>query len=77
MDVPCFGHREGETMSIDIKDLTGIKVACVNPGDRPDFSDAFFSFALKNSRTLTHEELDQLALDYPDVLNTMAHESLE
>jgi len=58
-------------------DETSLEIEGVDRGDYPDFTDAFFSYALYVDGTeLTNEELDQLTDEYSDLVNQMAHESL-
>lgn len=63
-------------MKIDIKDVENIEVDGVDTKDYPDFSDAFFSYASYKDTgiELTEDELEQLAEDYPGMLNEMAYE---
>ncbi len=61
--------------NIDIKDVENLEIEGVDFKDYPDFCDAFFSSGEIDGRELTEIELDQLAENYPETLNEMAHES--
>ena len=61
-------------MKIDIKNVENLEIDDVDTNDYPDFCDAFFSHGEINGRELTEDELEELAEDYPDVLNQMALE---
>jgi len=60
--------------TIDINDIENIEVDGVDTKDYPDFSDAFFSYAIYKDTgiELTEDELEQLAEDYPERLTEMA-----
>lgn len=61
-------------MKIDIDNIEDIEVDGVDTKDYPDFSDAFFSYAIYKDTEieLTEDELEQLAEDYPEILTEMA-----
>lgn len=63
---------------MQLSDIEELAVDGVDRKDHPDFSDAHFSDARwKKSRALlTEAELNQLTEEFPDLLNEMAHESL-
>ena len=63
---------------IEINDIEDMCIDGVDMKDHQDFSDAFFNFARwkESGKFLTEEELDQLSEESPELLNTMAHESL-
>ena len=67
-------------IQIDLSDIDieSITIDGVDTKDRPDFVDAYFSSAnWKASGTdLTDDELDLLTDKYPELVNRMAHESL-
>lgn len=60
-------------MKMAVEDIT---VAGVDPKDYPDFSDAYFSGGqwIDTGEPLNGDELDKLAVDYPELLNQMAVE---
>lgn len=58
-------------------DPSSIEVDGVHAWDRPDFSDAYISYAVYDDGTeLTDDELDALTDEYPDVVNDMANQTL-
>jgi len=60
---------------VDLKSLT---VDGVDPHDRPDFSDAYFSEGTYTDGTsLSDQDLATLSEEHGDLLNDMAHESME
>ncbi len=57
-------------------ELECVEVDGVDSKDYPDFCDAFFSYAEHNGRPLEDDELIELTIKYPDILNEMAYESI-
>ena len=58
-------------------DFTTLELDGVDRRDYPDFCDAYFSYAeYEDGTELTDDELEQLTEDNPDLVNSMAHESL-
>jgi hypothetical protein len=54
-----------------------LEVEGVYRDDYPKFCDAFFSYAETTSgRMLDNDELDTLTNDYPELVNSMAYETL-
>ena len=54
-----------------------LQVEGVNTDDFPKFCDAFFSYGeTVSGRMLTADELDRLTNEYPELVNSMAYESL-
>jgi len=59
-------------------DMKSIEIDGVNPKDRPDFADAFISAAnFMDGTALTDEQLDQLTDENGELVNELAHESLQ
>jgi hypothetical protein len=72
--------QEGDDEMIAINgkqiDTHTIEVDGVDPRDRPDFSDAYISYAeFTDGTPLTDEELDQLTTEHGDLVNMAAHDS--
>ena len=65
-------------MEINIDLVEDLEVDGVIIWDYPDFCDAYFCRAIwtETGLELTEDELIQLGNDYPELLNTMAYESL-
>lgn len=55
---------------IDVKNISNIEIEGIDPGDYPDFCDAFVSYAEINGRELTEEEYEELEehSDYTEIL---------
>ncbi len=78
------GHSDSGTQPEDRSvwrsniDADSIRISGVDIKDRPDFSDAYFMSARwkVSGDSLTDEELDLLGDRYPELINEMAHESL-
>ena len=58
--------------------VVDLEVDGVDSSDGPEFVDAFFSAGTydDNGQDLTDEELDQLTLKYPDVVNQIAFDNV-
>ena len=52
---------------VDIKKLTDIEVDGINKNDWPDFVDAYVSAAMIDGVELTHEQLDWVNGNYPEL----------
>lgn len=65
-------------IKFDNREVVDIEVDGVNSWDAPDFSDAFFSYAVyaDNGQELSDIELDVLAIQNQSLLNEMAHQKL-
>lgn len=65
-------------IKFDNRTVVDIEVDGVKSWDAPDFSDAFFSYAVyeDNGQELDDHELDMLAIQNPEVLNEMAYAKL-
>ena len=59
-----------------IEEVYDIEISGVDPGDYPDFCDAFIASAYYQGRECTEEELEYLQDTYPELVNELAFESL-
>ena len=61
---------------MDIKRVKDLEIAGVDRADYPEFCDAFFTFGIwaDSGKELTDNELDDLTMFYPEIVNEMAHE---
>jgi hypothetical protein len=65
------------TVILNGRKVVDIEVDGADSNDYPDFCDAYFSYAVYEGSgvELTDEELEQLADEYPGMLNELAYES--
>ena len=63
--------------AFDISKLEDIEIDGVDARDFPDFSDAYITSASYNGKPLNDTELDKLNMDYPEIANELAHESMQ
>ncbi len=65
-------------VKFDNRVVVDIEVDGVHSWDSPDFSDAFFSYAVyeDNGQELDDHELDMLGIQNPDLINQMAQQKL-
>lgn len=63
-------------IKFDNRIVVDIEVDGVKSWDAPDFSDAFFSYAVfeDNGQELSDYELDMLAIQNQSLLNELAHQ---
>ena len=62
---------------MNINGLIDVQIDGINMYDYPDFVDAYVSFAIdEEGNILTDEQLDQLAEDYPEWVQEMAHDEI-
>ena len=61
---------------VDIKKLTDIEVDGINKNDWPDFVDAYVSAAMVDGVELTHEQLDWVNGNYPELAQEEAREKV-
>ena len=68
---------EPSTMDVSKVDTNSIEIDGVDPNDRPDFADAYISYAeYEDGTPLTDGELDELTSEMPDLVNQLANDSL-
>lgn len=65
------------TVKLNGRVVVDLEVEGADPTDYPDFSDAYFSYAVFEDtlEELTDDQLITLSEDYGDVVNEMAFES--
>ena len=71
---------EANTVTLNGKEInvSSIEIDGVDPKDRPDFADAYISYATFSDGTeLSDEELDKLTNEHGDLVNELAHENMQ
>jgi hypothetical protein len=69
--------EENSNILIDGKPvkISSIELENVDVQDRPDFVDAYASYAeFEDGQELTDDQLDKLKDDYPEIINQIANE---
>jgi hypothetical protein len=70
-------EAQPSTMDLSKVDTNSIEIDGVDPNDRPDFADAYISYAeYEDGTPLTDGELDELTSEMPDLVNQLANDSL-
>ena len=70
-------EAQPSTMDLSKVDTNSIEIDGVDPSDRPDFADAYISYAeYEDGTPLTDGELDELTSEMPDLVNQLANDSL-
>jgi len=70
--------KEMSIVSVDGRnvDTNSLQVDGVHSWDAPDFADAYFSYGeFEDGTPLSDDELDELGLENPELLNQLAHEN--
>jgi hypothetical protein len=70
--------KEMSIVSLDGRnvDTNSLQVDGVHSWDAPDFADAYFSYGeFEDGTPLSDDELDELGLENPELLNQLAHEN--
>lgn len=68
--------KEASGDEVDIKKLTDIEVDGINKNDWPDFVDAYVSAAMVDGVELTHEQLDWVNDNHPEIAQEEAAEKV-
>tara|TARA_R110000868_G_scaffold119343_1_gene316147 strand:- start:118 stop:1140 length:1023 start_codon:yes stop_codon:yes gene_type:complete len=70
-------EAQPSTMDLSKVDTNSIEIDGVDPSDRPDFADAYISYAeYEDGTPLTDGELEELTSEMPDLVNQLANDSL-
>ena len=70
-------EAQPSTMDVSKVDTNSIEIDGVDPSDRPDFADAYISYAeYQDGTPLTDGELEELTSEMPDLVNQLANDSL-
>jgi len=70
-------EAQPSTMDVSKVNTNSIEIDGVDPSDRPDFADAYISYAeYEDGTPLTDGELEELTSEMPDLVNQLANDSL-